>query len=242
MEPRRPEEVVPSQAAWMSWGPTPASSKASQQASTIRSLTSLSQCSPNLVHPIPTMATLSFMPGISTSSGPYRKALPVVVMDALHRVQPAEGHVQGHPHLNLFYVPVCHHTHDASPTLKVHHTDDQGRVQGGAQVVHGIGEEAGLLARKAGGLKVVLGMALGAYPLDGGLDGGAVAALDPVEAQVLGLLPVDGCSRGGGEGGSPGGRGHIQQAPPAKVMLVVREDSLGGQVPLHPSPGGHGRG
>src|SRR3990172_7364343 len=157
MEPRRPEEVVPSQAAWMSWGPTPASSKASQQASTIRSLTSLSQCSPNLVHPIPTMATLSFMPGISTSSGPYWKALPVVVMDALHRVQPAEGHLQGHPHLHVLQVPVRHHAQHPAAALEVHQADDQGWVQGRAQVVHGVGEEAALLVRKAVVFKVVLG-------------------------------------------------------------------------------------
>ena len=52
-----PDPIVPSQKASMSSSVTPADSSAAGTASTSRSSAALSQCSPNGVQPIPTMAT-----------------------------------------------------------------------------------------------------------------------------------------------------------------------------------------
>src|SRR3954471_2377672 len=81
----------------------PAPAKASLDASSARSSTPLSQCSLNGVQPIPTMATRSLMPwlamsgllrlGLGGGRGSDRAALPEVVVDAVGREQPAEGHL-----------------------------------------------------------------------------------------------------------------------------------------------------
>src|SRR5262249_43133147 len=55
--PEIPDVSVPTHAASIWAGSTPASSKASYAASTIRSSALLSQCSPNFVQPIPMIAT-----------------------------------------------------------------------------------------------------------------------------------------------------------------------------------------
>ena len=67
-----PANTLPHQAAWMSFGPMPASSKASYAASTIMSSRLLFQFSPNLTQPMPTMATLSLM--LSTATPPPLKS------------------------------------------------------------------------------------------------------------------------------------------------------------------------
>ena len=62
VSPETPEPIVPSQNASMSSSEVPAAAAAAVADSTRRSSADLSQCSPNGVQPIPTMATLSLMP------------------------------------------------------------------------------------------------------------------------------------------------------------------------------------
>ena len=60
--PQTPDVMVPSQKASMSWIDIPADAAASVAASVNRSSTPLSHSSPNLVQPMPMMATWSRMP------------------------------------------------------------------------------------------------------------------------------------------------------------------------------------
>ncbi len=57
-----PEPIVPSQKASTSDSGMPADVSASDEESMSRSSVLRSQCSPNVVHPIPTIATWSLMP------------------------------------------------------------------------------------------------------------------------------------------------------------------------------------
>src|SRR5580692_3795845 len=91
--------MVPSQKASMSWMDIPADEAAEVAASVRRSSMPWSQSSPNLVHPMPMMATWSRMP-LLPMAGPFARAhqrarLPEVIVHALRRVHPAEGHL--HP-------------------------------------------------------------------------------------------------------------------------------------------------
>ena len=62
MSPDTPEPMVPSQNASMSPSSAPAEAAAAVADSTKRSSVDLSQCSPNAVQPMPTIATWSLMP------------------------------------------------------------------------------------------------------------------------------------------------------------------------------------
>src|SRR5260370_36751059 len=100
--PDIPDIAVPSQKASMSCLPTPALSRASVVDSMRRSSAALFQCSPNLVQPIPTMATWSLIPCelmpcrllLGRSRRPLRSppdgaALAEAVVDGLGGEQPA---------------------------------------------------------------------------------------------------------------------------------------------------------
>src|SRR5579875_1829004 len=83
----------------MSCLPKPAEAKAPLAASTKSSSAPLSQCSAKRVHPIPMMATRSFIPCDAMTappprrraSGPYRASFPEIVGDTVGSPQPPEG-------------------------------------------------------------------------------------------------------------------------------------------------------
>src|SRR3954462_4336664 len=86
--------MVPNQYASTSSFVSPTDANASFVESMSRSSVDLSQCSPNGVHPIPTIATRSLIPCDAMSSplslAPDRAGLPEVVVDPLRRRHPAE--------------------------------------------------------------------------------------------------------------------------------------------------------
>src|ERR1700692_3365864 len=82
----------------------PAEPNASPVAASSSSSTPMSQCSANLVQPMPMIATRSFIPCEAMSDlpfcglgrgagGPDRACLPEIVVDAVGREQPTEGHL-----------------------------------------------------------------------------------------------------------------------------------------------------
>src|SRR5947207_15591657 len=79
----------------------PASSYASNAASTIMSCGSLSQFSPNLEQPMPTIATLSRMACGFMSTSTLRRALPVIVRRPARLVHLPEGQLDRHVELHL---------------------------------------------------------------------------------------------------------------------------------------------
>src|SRR3954447_9124922 len=90
-----PEPIVPSQKASTSSLAPPAESKAAVADSTSRSSAPLSQCSPNWVHPMPTMATRSRIPcdAMCLRLPPHRAGLPEVVVDRLRGGDLSERHL-----------------------------------------------------------------------------------------------------------------------------------------------------
>src|SRR5258706_698479 len=89
--------MVPSQKASTSSSLMPADCKAALDESISRSSVERFQCSPKVVHPIPTMATWSRIPRDAMSTllvvrtdGP---CFPEVIMHAVLCIQPAEGHL-----------------------------------------------------------------------------------------------------------------------------------------------------
>src|SRR3954469_13968156 len=93
--PLMPDIAVPSQYAAVLSLATPADANASFDASMRRSSAPLSQCSPNGVHPMPTIATRSRMPldAMSLLLSPKRSGFPEVVVDAVGGEQPPERHL-----------------------------------------------------------------------------------------------------------------------------------------------------
>src|SRR2546423_2172775 len=109
--PLIPDIAVPSQYASMSSLLTPADANASADDSSMRSSALLLQCSPNGVHPIPTMATRSLMPFelmcALFSLRPNRAGLPEVVVDLVRREQAAERHLDAVAHLQVRGVDIA---------------------------------------------------------------------------------------------------------------------------------------
>ena len=111
--PLMPDIAVPSQYASMSSLVMPADANVSSAASISRSSVPLFQCSPNGVHPIPTMATWSLIPCEPICASPRSSACPVscdrarfpeVVVDVVGGEQLAERHL--HPVADLQRVDV----------------------------------------------------------------------------------------------------------------------------------------
>src|ERR1700735_3254122 len=92
--------ALPIQAAWMSERAILASARASSKASTIRSSGPLSQCSPKVVQPMPTMATLSLIPRAILWASKDRalrwRRLPKISAETPALV--VGLHAQAHPH------------------------------------------------------------------------------------------------------------------------------------------------
>src|SRR6266480_2389618 len=105
-----PEPIVPNQKASTSSLATPAESKAAVAESTSRSSAPLSQCSPNGVHPMPTMATRSRMP-----------------LDAVYRADLAERHLDPVADGDAPGVDVGHLAAEAAAAVEVDDGGDDGR-------------------------------------------------------------------------------------------------------------------
>src|SRR5690242_20555915 len=104
---------------------------------------SLSQFSPNLEQPMPTIATLSrmacgFMAGMRLSA--HRRALPVVVRRPAGLVHPPEDELDRHVELHLLRARVRHLEVEAG-AFDIHHRRDQGRARAAGEVVEGEGLE-----------------------------------------------------------------------------------------------------
>src|SRR3989442_4966186 len=96
-----------------------------------------SQFSPNLQHPMPTIATLSRMAAVfMLGSLAYRRALPVVVGRAAGLVDPPEGELDGQVELHLLRACVGHLEIEAG-ALDVGHGGDERRVGAAGEVVEG---------------------------------------------------------------------------------------------------------
>src|SRR5262245_57972773 len=111
----------------------PADAYASYAASTRRSSEPLSQCSPNFVQPMPTIATRSLMPLLAMSFAPslsaLRARLPEVVVDAVRGLHAAERHLDLVADLHLVGLAVGHLAEEAPAALEVEHHADGRRVQ-----------------------------------------------------------------------------------------------------------------
>src|ERR1051326_355161 len=102
-----PDPIVPSQNASMSSLVRPADANASVVESMTRSSVLLSQCSPNGVHPIPTMATRSRMPREAMAlRSSDRAGLPRVIVDPVDGRDAPEGHLQAVADRDLFGIGV----------------------------------------------------------------------------------------------------------------------------------------
>src|SRR2546422_2738040 len=123
VSPLWPENSVPSQKASTSRSSMPAEVSASPVASTSRSLAPLSQCSPNGVQPIPTIATRSRMPLLAMQWSRF----PEVVVDAAGGDDAAEGHGHAVADLDGLGIDVGHLGLEPAAALEVEHRDDHRR-------------------------------------------------------------------------------------------------------------------
>src|SRR5512136_922650 len=167
----------------MSFFSMPASSRASLKASTIRDSGLLSQSSPNLVHPMPTMATLSLIP--SAMLPPFssvrichgnahtpgrdeflhslltsdRCRFPEVSMYAasLVVVLAAEAQLYGHAHLQRLQLAVVQIEEPPAAAFEVDEAVDGRRTQAEGQQVTRVGEQR----------SPPVGEAVGVHLLDG---------------------------------------------------------------------------
>src|SRR5512134_739872 len=112
---------------------TDAELSAAVAASTRRSPTLLSQCSPKGVHPMPMIATRSRMPllAMAPPSSPARRAgLPEIVVHSLGGEQPSERHLHAVADLDGSRVDVGQLALEAAAALEVDHRGDHRRRQG----------------------------------------------------------------------------------------------------------------
>src|SRR4030042_572981 len=97
-----------------------------------------SQFSPNLVHPMPTMETLSLMlSAIFPSFGADWPALPEIVVQSPGFMQLAEGHFHGHTHPHGLRVAIGHLAVDPVSAFHFYYGHDHGGVNRGIKVVPG---------------------------------------------------------------------------------------------------------
>src|SRR5688572_6030554 len=105
----------------------------------------LSECSPNFRQDMPTMATLSLMPWDAMSLSPRSEpavrsvadgaGLPEVVVDAVGRVEPAEGHLDAVADLDLVGLDVGELAGEATAAVEV---DDGGHDRRARRVRHAV--------------------------------------------------------------------------------------------------------
>src|SRR3989442_527878 len=107
--------------------------------STSRSLAPLSQCSPNGVQPIPTIATRSRMPLLAMQWSRF----PEVVVDAAGGDDAAEGHGHAVADLDGLGIDVGHLGLEPAAALEVEHRDDHRRGPGISQPIDGGGRDGG---------------------------------------------------------------------------------------------------
>src|SRR5512136_2391207 len=175
---------------------------ASVNASTMRSSGLLSQSSPNLVQPMPMMATLSLMPSAILppslfvasynsqydtlqQSRRYRLDLPEVAHYAvgLVRIPPAEGHLHRHIYLQRLRFGIGDVQEEPSSTLPVDDPVHLRRADAESQAVGGVADQAGLLVGEAILVHLIdrSAVRVDADALPGVLGRTALPALRPVE-------------------------------------------------------------
>src|SRR5581483_5868418 len=148
IRPETPLPIVPSQYASTWSGSTPAERYASPAASTSRSSGPLSQCSPNGVQPMPTIATRSLIPLLAMASpSTPRTGLPKVVVDALRGEEAPERHLEVVPDRDLLRVDVGQLAREPPPALVVDERRDDGRLERVREVVERVRRHA---ARRVG--------------------------------------------------------------------------------------------
>src|SRR4030042_4883673 len=93
-----------------------------------------SQFSPNLVHPMPIIATRSLIlpisfPPLNVRLGwlRHRAAFPPVIVNSALLPDLAESHLHRHPHLDLFDGPIGHIAHNTPPPGKTNRANPRGR-------------------------------------------------------------------------------------------------------------------
>src|SRR4051812_5158337 len=126
-----PDIAVPSQYASTASLSMPADANVSSAASISRSSVPLFQCSPNGVHPMPTIATWSLIPceAMCCSSAPDRPGLPEVVVNVVGGEQLAERHLDPVADLQPVDVDVGELHRVAAATVEVDHRERDRRAQ-----------------------------------------------------------------------------------------------------------------
>src|SRR5262245_33655327 len=223
---RRPDASVPrlpSQNASIWSMARPAEASASCEASSARSPTPLSQCSPNWVQPMPTIATRSRIPLLDMSCllalrfygrGRYawrararrlsaqRSRLPEVVVDAVGGVQTAERHLDAVADLDRLRIDVGELTREAAALIEVEHRHHHRRLQRVSEAIRGVGRDR----RLAGGERLRLHLIDGvAHDADARRRqvGGAAALAARADEAVLPALGAIRRRRGGTLGIGP---------------------------------------
>src|SRR5581483_205343 len=151
---------------------SPASAYASYAASTIMSWGSLSQFSPNLQQPIPTMATLSRIASLfmrfprrcARVRSAHRRDLPIVVRRAAGVVDLPEDELDGKVELHLLGIRVGHLDVEAR-AVDVGDGRDERRHRAAGEHVEGVGLHRADLVRQADVIELVLREALEADAL-----------------------------------------------------------------------------
>src|SRR4030042_1714405 len=133
----------------------------------MRSSTPLSQRSPNLVHPMPTMATLSLIPsmvfppkGKSNFLVYNGLSLPEIIVDAATEKHLAEGHFQKHADLHFIDIAVGKLTNHSAAALEIDNAVDARGIKGRLKLVDGIAETRPSLIGKLIGFKLILSLAV----------------------------------------------------------------------------------
>src|SRR5438128_2508278 len=203
----------------------PASAYASYAASTIMSAGAWSQFSPNLQHPMPTIATLSrmaavFIPRLLGVLETCWRALPVIVGRPAGLVDLPEGELDGQVELHLLRARVGHLEIEARP-IDVGHGGDERRVRSAREVVEGERLERAAPVGETHLVEVVPRVATIADPLEGILHRRAAPAA--VRKQTHVLVPVAEVDRRRDAGsGAPVVLGG-EQLPEAEVLVVPGE-------------------
>src|SRR5262245_20259783 len=131
--------MLPSQYASIWSFVTLAELKASVAASMSMSPTLLSQCSPNAVQPMPTMATRSRIPLLAMSLLlSHRTCFPEVIMHTVRRKETPEGHLQFHANFYLVGLAIGHFPFDTPAAVEVHHRRHHRRLRREGQAVNSI--------------------------------------------------------------------------------------------------------
>src|SRR5437870_1358901 len=211
----------------------PASAYASYAASTIMSAGAWSQFSPNLQHPMPTIATLSrmaavFIPRLLGVLETCWRALPVIVGRPAGLVHLPEGELDGQVELHLLRARVGHLEVEAR-ALDVDYGSNERRARAAGEVVEGERLDRADLVGEAHAREVVAREAAEADALARVLHAAAAPAAEPGEAHVV----VAVAEVLGGRDTRPGAAVVLggEQLAEAEIEVVARQLGAAREVP-----------